>query len=248
MGKDSSIAWTHHTFNPWWGCTRVSPGCEHCYAEAWAKRTGDDVWGPGKPRRTFGEKHWREPLLWNAAATKAGERRRVFCASMADFADPEAPADALHALWELPALTPMLDWLFLTKRPEHASRVWPWARARDNVWVGATVENQRAADERIRPLVSIPAARRFLSMEPLLEPVNILRREAASLDLVIVGGESGPRARKMDLEWARSLQRQCKTIGAGFFMKQLGGYPSKREHLDQMPEDLRVREMPGEVR
>src|SRR3954468_10860946 len=82
MGKDSKIEWTHHTFNPWWGCVRVSPACKHCYAESWAKRVGMALWGPKAPRRFFSDAHWREPLRWNKDALRDGIRRRVFCASM----------------------------------------------------------------------------------------------------------------------------------------------------------------------
>jgi hypothetical protein len=127
MGKDSKIAWTHHTFSPWWGCSHVSPGCVRCYAEVWAKRTGHDVWGAKGDRRTFPEKHWREPLAWNAAAQRAGERRRVFCASMADvFEDHPALPPERAKLWPLIEATPNLDWLLLTKRIENVAGMAPW--------------------------------------------------------------------------------------------------------------------------
>lgn len=110
MGKNSKIEWTHHTWNPWWGCVKVSQGCEHCYAETFAKRTGHSIWGPAKTtqRRTFGDKHWAEPLKWDADAAKAGERHRVFCASMADvFEDhPQLHAERPR-LWSLIAQTPI---------------------------------------------------------------------------------------------------------------------------------------------
>lgn len=187
MAKDSGIQWTHHTFNPWWGCARVSPGCEHCYAETFAKRTGHKVWGVQSPRRMFGDKHWNEPLAWDRAAAKAGERHRVFCASMADvFEDREELHEPRARLWRLIGDTPSLDWLLLTKRPENADRL---ARAAalhawdgggpdrptwlPNVWLGTTVEDQKRADERIPHLLDVPAKVRFLSCEPLLESVNI---------------------------------------------------------------------------
>lgn len=126
MGADSKIQWTHHTFNPWWGCARVSPGCEHCYAEAFAKRTGKAAWGVKEPRRFFGDKHWAEPLKWNKAAEKAGERHRVFCASMADvFEDRADLVDQRARLFCLIDETPHLDWLLLTKRPENIARLLP---------------------------------------------------------------------------------------------------------------------------
>jgi len=118
MGKDSKIEWTHHTFNPWWGCVKVSPGCEHCYAEAFAKRVGKKVWGAQSDRRFFGDPHWREPLKWHDEAVITGERRRVFCASMADvFEDRDELIPHRIRLFQLIANTPKLDWLLLTKRP-----------------------------------------------------------------------------------------------------------------------------------
>src|SRR4051794_32502123 len=102
MGRNSSIEWTHHTFNPWWGCVKVSPACKHCYAEAWAKRTGFGLWGPRSDRRFFGDAHWREPLRWNAEAAADRTRRRVFCASMADVFEPRRELDAWRErLWKL---------------------------------------------------------------------------------------------------------------------------------------------------
>lgn len=117
MGADSKIQWTHHTFNPWWGCARVSPGCEHCYAERDAARWGTK-WGVNAERRFFGDKHWAEPLKWNRAAGKARETRRVFCASMADvFEDREDLAPHRARLYKLIESTPCLVWQLLTKRP-----------------------------------------------------------------------------------------------------------------------------------
>jgi protein gp37 len=127
--KNSKIEWTDHTFNPWWGCTKVSDACTRCYAEAFAKRTGHDVWGPEKPRRFFGPDHWAQPIKWDEAAAKAGERQRVFCASMADvFEDYTGPDRELLAaervrLFALIKSTPNLDWLLLTKRPENWAEI-----------------------------------------------------------------------------------------------------------------------------
>src|SRR5688572_13560706 len=127
MGKNSPIEWTHHTFNPWWGCTKVSPACDHCYAEAWARRVGAKVWGSRAGRRFFSDNHWREPIRWNTAAAEMKARQRVFCASMADVFEPRPDLDGSRArLWELIRQTPWLDWLLLTKRPEHVLTVVPW--------------------------------------------------------------------------------------------------------------------------
>ena len=120
MGQHSAIEWTDHTFNPWWGCTRVSPGCKYCYAEAWAKRFGHNVWGKDNTRRLFGENHWNEPIIWHQKAIEKNERARVFCASMADVFEKNPLLNSeREKLWELIELTPMLDWLLLTKRPEN---------------------------------------------------------------------------------------------------------------------------------
>lgn len=185
--QNSKIEWTHHTFNSWWGCVKVSPGCEHCYAESFSKRTGQAIWGPAKTtdRRLFGDKHWAEPLKWNAAAKAAGERHRVFCASMADvFEDHPQVVESRVRLLDLIVQTPHLNWLLLTKRPEHVnwmieqatgfsdSEMWFHAVG-DRVWVGTSVENQEYADKRIPELLNIPAKIRFLSCEPLLGPVNL---------------------------------------------------------------------------
>lgn len=181
MGEKSSIEWTDHTFNPWWGCTRVSPGCVHCYAETFDKRVhGKDRahWGVKAGRRFFGDKHWNEPLRWNASAAKAGVRERVFCASMADvFEDRPELVEHRARLFALILATPSLDWLLLTKRPEKMVRLaeeagwegdWP-----SNVWAGCTVEDQQRADERIPELLLVPAAVRFLSCEPLIGAVDL---------------------------------------------------------------------------
>jgi protein gp37 len=241
MGQDSAIEWTHHTFNPWWGCTKISPGCANCYAEAFDKRVGGEHWGPGVERRTFGDKHWNEPKKWNAAAAKAGERHRVFCASMADVFEAEAPAGQLERLWALIRETPHLDWLLLTKRPERIAQSLPadWGKGYANVWLGTSVEDQARADERIPHLVRVPAVVWFLSMEPLLGPVDLGAVDVlwAGVPLsdgtrwsgskgvitwVIVGGESGPKARPMHPAWARSIRDQCAAAGVAFFFKQHG--------------------------
>ena len=176
MGENSAIEWTHHTFNPWWGCAHVSEGCANCYAERDARRYGSDVWGKIAPRRFFGDAHWAEPLRWNSEADRAGERRRVFCASMADVFEPRPDLDTpRRRLWDLIASTPWLDWLLLTKRPETVLGMVPWVDAwPPNVWVGTSVETQQWADRRIPRLLKIPARIRFLSVEPLLGSVRLI--------------------------------------------------------------------------
>jgi protein gp37 len=225
MAKDSGIEWTHHTFNPWWGCVKLSPACAHCYAEKWAHRVGMRLWGGDAPRRFFGENHWREPLRWNAEAQRTGVRVRVFCASMADVFEPRADLDPWREkLWALIENTPKLDWLLLTKRPGHIKHVYPWAkRPRENVWLGTTAENQRWADRRIERLLSVDAYVRFLSCEPLLSAIDLLPwLKQNQIGWVIAGGESGGEARPTHPNWIRSLRDQCTKHQVPFHFKQWG--------------------------
>ncbi len=166
MAQNSSIEWTDHTFNPWWGCAKVSPACDNCYAELWAKRMGHQVWGAAAERRFFSDAHWTEPLAWNEEAVATGQRKRVFCASMADVFERRAE---LHSqrdrLWELIQSTPSLDWLLLTKRPQNVRGMVPWGKKWPaNVWLGTTVENQTYAEKRLPFLLQHPAAVRFSFM------------------------------------------------------------------------------------
>ncbi len=176
MAEKSKIEWTHATFNPWWGCTKVSPACTHCYAERDSARFAPGLWGPEAPRRMFGIKHWNEPLRWNRAAEKSGQPFRVFCASMADVCEDRIDvAEARRDLVFLIEKTPALTWLLLSKRPENFNRFfgafwkdkWP-----KNVWAMTTVENQEWADKRLPQLLKVPAAVRGVSYEPALGPVD----------------------------------------------------------------------------
>jgi len=231
MGKDSTIEWTDHTFNPWWGCTKVSPACKHCYAETWARRFGMDLWGGRSPRREFGDAHWREPLRWNRDAVLNKTRRRVFCASMGDVFEPRRDLDASRErLWRLIEQTPGLDWLLLTKRPDRIAASVPWDNSwPENIWLGTTAESQLWAERRIPFLLQHRAAVRFVSCEPLLGHLDLtpwlpkLTKDRA-LDWVIVGGESGRKARPMQPLWARSLQQQCYQANVAFHFKQWGNW------------------------
>jgi len=226
MGKNSRIEWTHHTFNPWWGCTKVSEACKHCYAEAWSKRVGQKVWGPKAKRRFFGENHWSEPIKWNVRAQDEGKRFRVFCASMADVFEDRRDLDVWREkLWDLIARTPELDWLLLTKRPEVVNRLAPWKNHwPDNVWLGTTVEDQESAEARLSYLAELPAVIRFISAEPLLGPLDVGPWLGSTVNWVIAGGESGPNARAPDPAWFRSLLRQCKAAEVPFHFKQWGDW------------------------
>jgi protein gp37 len=228
--KNSKIEWTHHTFNPWWGCERVSPACKHCYAEALAHRFGQDVWGKSADRRWLSDSYWRQPLAWDRQAQAQRKRYRVFCASMADVFEDRRDLDPWRErLWRLIEKTPRLDWLLLTKRPECVLALAPWGdRWPPNVWLGATIENQKWAERRAPVLVQIPASVRFVSCEPLLGPVNLtpwLRPERGNaINWVIAGGESGHHARPTSPEWLESLRDQCRAHGAAFHFKQWGNW------------------------
>lgn len=193
MGEDSKIEWTNHTFNSWWGCTKVSPACDHCYAEAWAKRTGfPDLWGVNAGRRTFAVKHWMQPERWNAAAAKEGVRHRVFCNSMSDVFDnhPGIVAER-EKLWDVIRDTPHLDWLMLTKRIGNVKHMLPadWGDGYANVWLGISVVNQDEADRDIPKLLATPARVRFLSCEPLLGPIDLFAFHAGQCTICAGAGE-----------------------------------------------------------
>jgi protein gp37 len=190
MAENSKIEWCHHTFNPWRGCTKVSSACDICYAEALSFRNPGTlgVWGKYGTRVIASEAMWKEPIKWNKKATEAGEPHRVFCASLADvFEGPETMPEeswepvsaARERLGELIDETPDLDWLLLTKRPQNVLKYgplgyrWTMEGMPENVWLGTTVENQKYADERIPRLLKIPAAVRFLSVEPMLGPIDL---------------------------------------------------------------------------
>jgi protein gp37 len=255
MGAKTGIAWCDATFNPWWGCTKVSPGCANCYAEALSKRYGHDVWGPTAGRRVFDDRHWLEPEQWNRAAANAGVQRRVFCGSMCDFLEENPLIDGQRErLWDLIQRTPNLIWLLLTKRAERIDRHIPRAILEaGNVMIGVSVEDQQRADERIPLLLGSWAANTFLSCEPLLGEVRLGLDEGVfgtcndrseRLGWVIVGGESQPGCRPMDLTWAAGLVGECKDAEVPVFVKQLGGHPDKRAHPEAWPEELRVQEFP----
>lgn len=292
--QNSSIEWCDHTFNPWHGCIEVSPGCTQCYARVLNHRYGFDNWGPSKttPRRMMSEGYWKQPVKWNAQAAANGTRPRVFCASMADWLEDHPMLIEPRArLIQLIHDTPHLDWLLLTKRPEGwgdrlhevvrqthdgadvlASR-WLDGDAPPNVWAGASAENQEWANKRTAHLRDIPAQVLFLSMEPLLGPIDLEQAEIieaagpawagynANIDWIIIGGESGHGARPMEVDWARSLIEQCRNARVPVFMKQMGavwardtqvaGKPVaawgdvKGHDMQHWPADLRVREFPA---
>jgi protein gp37 len=224
MAEKTAIAWTDSTWNLAWGCTKVSPGCKNCYADGLADRYGYDVWGPEKSRRTFGEKHWQEPIKWNRQAEKEGRRRRVFCSSMCDvFEDHPTIQKELAKLWPLIRATPHLDWQLLTKRPERIGDNLPadWDQGWHNVWLGTSIENNDYT-WRADYLCQIPAVVRFISYEPALGPLDKL--DLTGIHWVIYGGESGQDFRPEDKQWARDMMARCRAASVAFFHKQSAAY------------------------
>lgn len=315
MGRDTSIAWAHHTFNGVHGCAHAtlvdgseSPGCQNCYAEKGAKRNPKTfgIWGEEGTRVLAADSAWEQLGTWHRAAVREGALRRVFCYSIGDvFESPRKLANAdvcakgrTRLFAAIERLCPVnaavgletaakpsgLIFLLLTKRPENVKRMVPPSWLVENappesrlgwpqhVWLGASVENQPAADERVPHLLGVPGVPvRFLSLEPLLERVN-LRQWIDRLGWLIPGGE-GLGKRPCDLAWIRDIRDQGKAAGVPVFVKQMGANPitttpgepraecarimgqgwrvrlehPKGEDPDEWPEDLRVREVP-EVR
>ena len=315
MGEQTKIEWCDRTWSPWHGCTKVSDGCRYCYAETLSKRNPRvlGVWGPNGTRVV--NANWKRPLVWDRKADREGRRIRVFPSLCDPFEDRPDLDEPLARFLRLIENTTNLDWLLLTKRPELITKriraalaVMPersfsrwneldrmYGRAfPPNVWLGVSVENQDHAEERIPKLLEIPAETRWLSLEPLLGPIDVypwIRRHAvneegecdeyccmacrlrdnrgllrdSAIHWVVVGGESGKDARPCNLEWIRSIVRQCKDAGVPCFVKQLGKSPQDPgpEAFDweseahsimvrhpkggdpaEWPEDLQVRDLP----
>jgi protein gp37 len=259
MGKNTSIEWTHHTFNPWWGCEKVSPACINCYAERWSKRLGSELWGANVERRFFGEKHWHDPIKWNLEAKKRKSRKRVFCASMADVFEDRRDLDKWRQkLWGLIGQTPNLDWCILTKRTKNIGRMAPWSSTwPDNVWIGTTIENQDVADKRILELVKIPAKIRFISCEPLLSLLDISswlckndtgdKKSKNCINWVIAGGESGAKSRPTHPVWIKSLRDQCSRANTPFHFKQWGNWCPSSGSDNGKNRVIRVNSGTGEI-
>lgn len=252
MAKTTEISWADATFNPFIGCTKVGPGCDHCYAERDnERRKWVEGWGPGAPRRRTSQSYWRQPLAWDRRAREAGRPLKVFCASLADVFDNEVPDEWRADLFALIRATPNLRWMLLTKRIGNAAKMLPRDWPYPNAGLMATVVNQAEADRDVPKLLKTPATWRGLSIEPMIGPVNltrIMRQERAGdateafcddaltgfrahkcggwlgprLDWIIVGGESGPQARPMSVHWARELRDQCAGAEVPFFFKQWG--------------------------
>jgi protein gp37 len=269
MGKNTKISWATDTFNGWIGCHEVSPACDNCYARTLSERWGKAKWGKDTERVRTSASNWHQPVKWNAQAAKDGVRRRVFSFSLADVFEDRRDLDPWrNDFFDLIETTPNLDWMLLTKRHDCIERLIrpAWLeKPRENVWLGVTTENQRRADERIPELLSVPAKVHWISAEPLLGAIDFRRwmpHEVETGQLssawvdgiswVIVGGESGAGARRMELQWARQILKHCQEYGVAYHMKQKGEVLARElgckdragKDINEWPIDLRVQEFP----
>lgn len=294
MSENTKIEWADNSWSPWRGCTKVSAGCAHCYAETLSKRNPAVLgqWGKGKPRVLA--KNWNDPVKWDRQSLKRWDaergkglpfsyppRTKVF-PSLCDWLDDEVPIEWLAQFLGLIQATPNLDWLLLTKRPElfrqrmleaqcrwqdngatfSAIEAFQWIESwingnpPPNVWIGTSVEDQANADRRIPALLKIPARLRFLSVEPMLGPVDLklMRRSFGfpqhitkdghavgmpqGIHWVIIGGESGPGARPCNVDWIRSGVQQCAAAGVSCFVKQVGSQAEYGIPTNAMGEEL----------
>lgn len=261
MAENSKIEWTHHTANLWHGCTKVHEGCDNCYAETLSKRWNRDIWGNDKPRMVI-KSVWKDFFRYQEIAAAAGEIHRVFVGSMMDIFEKPMPftnskgefaidgSDGSNILTdhlrdryfeEIVPHTPNLLHLMLTKRPSNINKYIPESWKENppvNVMFGTSPVNQKTADTLIPQLLQVKG-KRFLSIEPLLGPVDLMREWGAfqdgnnsalrkkwldGIDWVIVGGESGHGARPMHPDWVRSIRDQCQAVGVPFFFKQWGNW------------------------
>ncbi|MFC0204696.1 phage Gp37/Gp68 family protein [Novosphingobium soli] len=234
MATDTKIEWCDHTFNPWIGCTKVSPGCDHCYAQTLMEvRHKRAVWGRRPVLTADGT--WSQPRKWERAAetfrAKHGRHQRVFCSSLADVFDNKADDAWRGRLGATILNTPSLEWLLLTKRIGNAVDMLANMFSYDvpaNVRAGATIVNQEEAARdlgKIRAVAAVTKLKPFLSMEPLLGQVSLAAADPAwhqYVGWVIVGGESGPGARPMHPDWVRALRDECAEAGVPFLFKQWG--------------------------
>lgn len=227
MGK-TSIAWADYTFNPWIGCSKVSDGCKNCYAEGLMdKRYKRVKWGDSGKRKMTTLSYWKKPFGWNQYAIKTGKERRVFCGSLCDIFEGNPQLYSIRKeLYKLIYATPNLTWMLLTKRlgnvMMHVPVGW-WNQFPRNVWIGTSIESEKYREERMTQLAAIPACVKFVSVEPILGPINFTKADAKVLDWVIVGGESGPNHREMNIEWAKDIKDWSVQNEVSFFFKQISG-------------------------
>lgn len=238
MGKDTEIEWARHTWNPWIGCTQVSPACDHCYAMAMMDhRYGKARWGAGEDRVRTSANNWNEPARWDRAAAKAGKPATVFCLSLGDIWDNEVDPVWRRDAFSVMRATPNLVYLLLSKRIGNAMKMAEEAGGLpSNAALGATMVNQdewdRDTDKLLAAGQRLGALLTFASVEPMLEGIAA----SAFPDWVIVGGESGTAARPLNVIWARSLRDQCAAAGVPFLFKQWGQFTPDPGHTDPLGE------------
>ena len=232
MAETTKIAWTDSTWNPWLGCTRCSPGCMHCYAEADNKHRGRPCWGAGAPRLLLSEGYWSNLRQWNNKAAagkrgKDGKRWLVFLGDECDIFDDEGLQEERERMWAEVKACQSLTFQVLTKRPQNFAKYLPadWGEGYPNVWLGVTVDDRKHGYPRVDILRQTNAVVRFLSCEPLLEGIPDIN--LTGIDWVIVGGESGHGSRPFDLAWARSLRDHFASENIAFFFKQVGSKPQE---------------------
>ncbi len=263
MSDFTRIAWTRSTINPWIGCTKIGPGCDNCYAESLDSRYqwgGATHWGPGKPRWKTGPSTWAKPLMWNKHAAWEREHGKVinqhaatwdkpgfwpvFCASLADVFDNEAPNEWRDQLWDVIEQTPNLSWLLVTKRVGNVRQMVPLAWTQNgfpkNVRLMITVVNPDEAYRDLPRLLALPCrngvsyepALASVNWEPWLTPIAVVSPDPhgrdRAIEWLIIGGEStqgAGKARPFDIQWARDTIAQCHAAGTAVFMKQLGSAP-----------------------
>lgn len=220
MATKSSIEWTESTWNPITGCTKISPGCKHCYAERMAKRLkamGSPNYADGF-KLTLHEHVLELPLTWKKPQT-------IFVNSMSDLFHKNVPLEFIQKVFDVMNKTPWHTYQVLTKRSDRLKELNKELIWGKNIWIGVSVENQEYT-YRIEDLRNTGAYIKFLSIEPLIGPIRKLKLK--NIRWVIVGGESGPKARPMNEEWVLDIKDQCKEAGVPFFFKQWGGTNKKK--------------------
>lgn len=234
MGSETGIPWADKTFNTHFGCTEVSPECDHCYAREFDARFGGAHWGKDAPRRFFGEKHWNDLVRWNRAAErgdtgKDGRRILVFVDSMSDLFESRDDLDPVRAMfWDYARRCRALCLLLLTKRPQNIARMVPADLiGAEHIWYGTTVglpDSLWRADALLEQEPAMRAPVRFLSMEPLLAETSIAahvhRADVGGVNWCVAGSESGDGARPMATDWLRLVRDECAAAGVAFFAKQ----------------------------
>lgn len=243
MGERTAIEWCDATMNFWVGCSKVSAGCDHCYAETYSERYRANAlgteWGAHGTRHRTSPANWKKPYKWEREAIAQGKPIKVFCSSLGDIFDnhPSIQPEWREAMWQTIRDTPHLIWQLLTKRPQLIDKYLPDDLAdAKNIWMGITAENQKELDRRLPKLVKSKwKGLRYLSCEPLLSELELTTwfYRGAGISWLICGGESGNGFRPMKEDWVRSIQQQCANAGVAFFYKQPAGrFPGGEALLD----------------